>query len=195
MTPRFPGSGSASPGDGRTDRELAVTAKGGDERAFAELVRRHQEVVYRIVYRMLRDRDAAEDTTQVTFVRAFRSLLHYKEEYDFHPWLYRIAVNASLTAIEKRKRERKVDIEQVPERFLPQRHGEESPVEETARREMLTRVEAALPGLPEEQRVVFLLRVGEGLSYDEIARTLDIPRGTVMSRLSRAREALRKRLV
>lgn len=193
MNPRFPGSEAVS--SGSSDRELAVVARNGDERAFAELVGRHQERVYRIIYRMLRDRDAAEDVTQVTFVRAFRSIQHYREEFDFHPWLYRIAVNAALTQIEKKKRERKVDIEQVPERFLPGRPGEESPVEETARRELLTRIEAALPGLPDEQRIVFLLRVGEGLSYDEIARTLDIPRGTVMSRLSRAREALRKRLV
>jgi RNA polymerase sigma-70 factor (ECF subfamily) len=195
VNPRFPGSESASPGDARADRELAAVAKGGDERAFAELVRRHQEVVYRIVYRMLRDRDAAEDVTQVTFVRAFRSLVHFKEEFDFHPWLYRIAVNAALTALQKQKRERKVDIDSVPERHFPRPAGEESPVDEAARRELMTRVEAALPQLPEEQRTVFLLRVGEGLSYDEIARTLDIPRGTVMSRLSRAREALRKRLV
>ncbi|HEX7879255.1 MAG TPA: sigma-70 family RNA polymerase sigma factor [Candidatus Eisenbacteria bacterium] len=181
--------------DGPSDSALAVRAREGDGHAFKELVRRHQERVFRIVHRMLRDRDQAEDVTQVTFVRAFRSLLKYKEEFPFHPWLYRIAVNASLTQIEKRKREKLVDIDLVPERFVPRPAGEESPLEVAGRRELVDRIRKALPELPEEQRVVFLLRVDEGFSYDEIAQTLDIPRGTVMSRLSRAREALRKRLV
>ena len=182
--------------EGPPDQALAVRAREGDGHAFTELVRRHQERVFRIVYRMLRNRDEAEDVTQVTFVRAFRSLLKYKEEFPFHPWLYRIAVNAALTQIEKRKRDRAVDIEQVPERYIvPKPGGEESPLDVTGRREMIDRIERALPELPEEQRLVFLLRVNEGLSYDEIAETLEIPRGTVMSRLSRAREALRKRLV
>lgn len=181
--------------DGPSDSTLAVRARDGDGHAFTELVRRHQERVFRIVYRMLRNRDEAEDVTQVTFVRAFRSLLKFKEEFAFHPWLYRIAVNASLTHIEKRKREKLVDIEQVPERLVPRPPGEESPLEAVGRREMIDRIQRALPELPQEQRLVFLLRVNEGLSYEEIAETLDIPRGTVMSRLSRAREALRKMLV
>lgn len=180
---------------GPTDSALAVRARDGDGHAFTELVRRHKERVYRIIYRILRNRDDAEDITQVTFVRAFRSLLKYKEEFAFHPWLYRIAVNASLTQLEKRKRQKLVDIEQVPERLVPRPSGEESALEAVERHQMVDRIQKALPELVEEQRIVFLLRVNEGLSYDQIAETLEIPRGTVMSRLSRAREALRKRLV
>ncbi|TPW07495.1 MAG: RNA polymerase sigma factor, sigma-70 family [bacterium] len=181
--------------EGPADSALAVRARDGDGHAFTELVRRHQERVYRIIYRILRNRDEAEDVTQVTFVRAFRSLLKYKEEFPFHPWLYRIAVNTSFTQLAKRKREKLVDIEKVPERLVPRPGGEESALEAVERREMVDRIRKALPDLPEEQRLVFLLRVNEGLSYDQIAETLEIPRGTVMSRLSRAREALRKRLV
>jgi len=181
--------------NGPADSALAVRARDGDGHAFTELVRRHKEQVYRITFRILRDRDDAEDVTQVTFVRAFRSLLKYKEEFPFHPWLYRIALNASLTQIEKRKRHKAVDIEQVPERLIPRPGGEESALDAVGRREMVGRIQKALPELAEDQRIVFLLRVNEGLSYDQIAETLEIPRGTVMSRLSRAREALRKRLV
>lgn len=181
--------------DGPTDSALAVRARDGDGHAFTELVRRHKERVYRIIFRILRHRDDAEDITQVTFVRAFRSLLKYKEEFAFHPWLYRIAVNASLTQLEKRKRQKAVDIEQVPERLVRRPSGEESALEAVERQEIVDRIQKALPELPEEQRLVFLLRVNEGLSYDAIAETMDIPRGTVMSRLSRAREALKKHLV
>lgn len=186
---------SAPQESGPADSALAVRARDGDGHAFTELVRRHKEQVYRITYRILRDRDDAEDVTQVTFVRAFRSLMKYKEEFPFHSWLYRIALNASLTQIEKRKRQKAVDIEQVPERLIPRPGGEESALDAVGRREIVDRIQKALPELAEEQRLVFLLRVNEGLSYDQIAETLDIPRGTVMSRLSRAREALRKRLV
>jgi len=178
-----------------TDADLVRRFRGGDETAFAALVTRHQARVYRIVYRMLRNADEAEDVAQITFVRAHRSFHRFREEYDFHPWLYRIAVNAALTRIEQRKRHRAVDIDAVPEKHLQRPAHEESPLDVTARRELLARVEAALESIPPEQKAVFLLRVAEGLSYEEIARTLDIPKGTVMSRLARARESLRGKLV
>jgi RNA polymerase sigma-70 factor (ECF subfamily) len=177
------------------DVDLVIRTRNGDQSAFGELIRRHQKTVYRIAYRMLRDHDGAEDVTQITFVKAFRSLHRFREEFSFHPWLYRIAVNCSLTQIDRRKRERKVDIADVPESALPRPAHEESPLEEAGRRELLKRVDGALEKIPTEQKTVFLLRVAEGLSYEEIARTLDIPKGTVMSRLSRAREALRGLLV
>lgn len=178
-----------------SDRALAARARAGEEWAFQELVRRHQAVVYRIIYRILRNADDAADVVQITFVRAFRSLHRYKEEFDFHPWLYRIAVNAALTQLERRRRDRTVDLDDVPERILPRPAHEESPLESASRRELLGRLETAMEALAPDFRTVFLLRAVEGLSYDEIAQTLDIPRGTVMSRLSRAREALRRQLV
>jgi RNA polymerase sigma-70 factor (ECF subfamily) len=195
VTPDDPAAAAPPAAAEPTDRALAVRARSGDEAAFRELVRRHQAVVHRIVYRILRNADDAADVAQITFVRAFRSLHRWKEEFDFHPWLYRIAVNAALTQLDRRRREPNVDVDEVPERFLPRPPHEESPLETVGRRETLARLEKALDTLAPEFRVVFLLRVVEGLSYEEIARTLDIPRGTVMSRLSRAREALRRQLV
>ena len=101
-----------------TDRDLVLRFRSGDETAFAGLVSRHKATVYRIVYRMLRNGDDAEEITQITFVKAFRSFHRFKEEFDFHPWLYRIAVNAALTHIDRRKRQRSVDIDVVPLREL-----------------------------------------------------------------------------
>jgi len=177
------------------DVELVIKTRAGDQSAFAELVRRYQKIVYRIVARIVRDPDDADEVAQITFVKAYRSLHRFREDLIFHPWLYRIAVNASLTHLERRKREKKIEISQVPEGALPHPAHYESPLEETGRKELLARVEAALESIPAEQKLVFLLRVVEGLSYEEIAQTLEIPKGTVMSRLSRAREALRDRLV
>lgn len=174
------------------DADLVSRSKAGDTEAFGELVRRYQKPVFRIVLRMVKSPDDADDLTQDTFVRAHRGLKTFKEEFDFHPWLYRIAVNQAINFINKRKRQAAVDLEEVPERDIKAGPEPESPVQAASRSEMLGKLEAALEQLPDEQRTVFLLRVQEGLSYEEIAETMETPKGTVMSRLARARMALRK---
>jgi RNA polymerase sigma-70 factor (ECF subfamily) len=179
---------------GARDGELVARSKAGDLQAFGELVRRYQKPVYRIVLRMVRSPDDADDLTQDTFVRAHRGLKTFREEFDFHPWLYRIAVNQAINFINKRKRQAAVDIDEVPEGDVKSGPEPESPIQAASRQELLTRLEEALRRLPEEQRTVFLLRVQEGLSYEEIADTMQTPKGTVMSRLARARMALRKYL-
>lgn len=176
------------------DAELVARSKTGDTVAFGELVRRYQKPVFRIVLRMVKSQDDADDLTQDTFVRAYRGLKTFKEEFDFHPWLYRIAVNQAINFINKRKRQAAVDLEDVPETEIKSGPSPESPVQAASRSELLGRLEGALERLPEEQRTVFLLRVQEGLSYEEIAKAMDTPKGTVMSRLARARMALRKYL-
>jgi RNA polymerase sigma-70 factor, ECF subfamily len=143
---------------------------------------------------MVRSPDDADDLTQDTFVRAHRGLKTFKDEYDFHPWLYRIAVNQAINFLNKRKRQAAADLDEVPEGDIRAGPEPESPLQSASRQELLTRLESALDKLPEEQRTVFLLRVQEGLSYEEIAETMDTPKGTVMSRLARARMALRKHL-
>jgi len=186
---------SGSPGEdlkGAPDAELVARSKAGDKPAFGELVRRYQKPVYRIVLRMVKNADDADDLTQDTFVRAHRGLKTFKEEFDFHPWLYRIAVNQAINLINKRKRQAAVDLEDVPEGDIKTGPEPESPVQAASRQELLRRLERALERLPDEQKAVFLLRVQEGLSYEEIAKTMNTPKGTVMSRLARARMALRK---
>lgn len=177
-----------------TDAELVSRSKAGDTRAFGELVTRYQRTVYRIILRMVRTPDDADDLTQDTFVRAYRGLKTFKEEFDFHPWLYRIAVNQAINFLNKRKRQAAVDLDDVPETEIKQGPEPESPIQSASRRELVSNLEEALERLPEEQRTVFLLRVQEGLSYEEIAEAMDTPKGTVMSRLARARMALRKYL-
>jgi RNA polymerase sigma-70 factor (ECF subfamily) len=174
------------------DAELVARSKAGDSEAFGELVRRYQKPVFRIVLRMVKSPDDADDLTQDTFVRAHRGLKTFKEEFDFHPWLYRIAVNQAINFLNKRKRQAAVDLEDIPEGDVKSGPEPESPIQAASRNEMLKKLDAALERLPEEQRTVFLLRVQEGLSYEEIAETMETPKGTVMSRLARARMALRK---
>jgi len=188
-------SGNSSPalreaGDG----ELVRRAKEGDTQAFGELIARYQKTVFRIVLRMVKNPDDADDLTQDTFIRAHRGLGTFKEEYDFHPWLYRIAVNQTINFLNKRKRQAASDLDEVPQSEIKTTSGPESPVQAASHRELVGRLEEALQGLPEDQRTVFLLRVQEGLSYEEIAQVMDTPKGTVMSRLARARMALRKTL-
>jgi|RhiMethySRZTD1v2_1073278.scaffolds.fasta_scaffold1109243_2 RNA polymerase sigma factor (sigma-70 family) len=188
---------SGSPGKdlkGARDSDLVAWSKAGDLEAFGELVRRYQKPVFRIVLRMVRSPDDADDLTQDTFVRAHRGLKTFKDEYDFHPWLYRIAVNQAINFLNKRKRQAAADLDEVPEGDIRAGPEPESPLQSASRQELLTRLELALDKLPEEQRTVFLLRVQEGLSYEEIAETMETPKGTVMSRLARARMALRKHL-
>ena len=175
-----------------SDAELVARAKDADSQAFSELVSRYQKTVYRIILRMVKSPDDADDLTQDTFVRAYRGLKTFKEEFDFHPWLYRIAVNQAINFLNKRKRQAAVDLDDVPETDVKQGPEPESPIQSASRQELLSHLEEALEQLPEEQRTVFLLRVQEGLSYEEIAQVMETPKGTVMSRLARARMALRK---
>jgi RNA polymerase sigma-70 factor (ECF subfamily) len=191
MERRLSGSPGAALRDA-TDAELVARSKQQDTVAFGELVNRYQKTVFRIVLRMVKSQDDADDLTQDTFVRAYRGLKTFKEEYDFHPWLYRIAVNQAINFINKRKRQAAVDLDDVPEGDIQQGPAPESPIQSASREELMEHLEAALAKLPEEQRTVFVLRVQEGLSYEEIAEVMDTPKGTVMSRLARARMALRK---
>ncbi len=177
-----------------SDLDLVIRSKAKDTEAFGELVRRYQKQVFRIVLRMVKSMDDADDLTQDTFVRAHRGLKTFKEEYDFHPWLFRIAYNQTINFLNKRKRQAAVDLDDVPESDIKAGPEPESPLQSASRGELLERVGSALERLPEDQRTVFLLRVQEGLSYEEIAKTMGTPKGTVMSRLARARMALRKHM-
>lgn len=177
------------------DAELVGRAAAGDASAFRELVERHQLRVYQIVHRMLRDRTDADDVTQETFVRVFRNLDRFDREREFGPWLHTIARNAALNFIASRGRRKAASLEELRDKGAPPPASrEESPLESLARREVVERVRGAMEALPEEQRLVITLREFDGLAYDEIAATLGIPIGTVMSRLSRARAALAARL-
>jgi RNA polymerase sigma-70 factor (ECF subfamily) len=170
-----------------TELELIAQAQQGDRRAFGELVRHHRESVIDVVYRMCGDANLAEDAAQEAFIRAWRHLPNYRPRSPFRNWVYRIATNAALDAL-RRERET-VDADELP--LTSTEAGPEARIEA---KERGARVKQAVLALPQASRAVLVLREYEGLSYREIADTLNIPIGTVMSRLSYARNRLRESL-
>ncbi len=171
----------------KTELELITQAQQGDRQALGELVRRHREGVINVVYRMCGDASLAEDAAQEAFIRAWQHLPSYRPRSPFRNWVYRIASNVALDAL-RRERET-VDIDTLP--LSTSDEGPEAAVEGIERGE---RVRQAVLTLPPASRAVLVLREYEGLSYREIADTLSIPIGTVMSRLNYARNRLRETL-
>jgi RNA polymerase sigma-70 factor (ECF subfamily) len=178
---------SRSAPSAQTELELITQAQQGDRRAFGELVRRHRERVVNVVYRMCGDANLAEDAAQEAFIRAWRHLPNYRPRSPFRNWVYRIATNVALDML-RRERET-VDIDVVS--LATSDEGPEATVEGKERGEQ---VRQAVLALPPASRAVLVLREYEGLSYREIADTLGIPIGTVMSRLNYARNRLRESL-
>ena len=170
-----------------TELELIAKAQQGDRQAFGELVRRHREGVINVVYRMCGNANLAEDSAQEAFIRAWQHLPNYRPRSAFRNWVYRIATNAA-TDLMRRERET-VDVDTLS--LASSDEGPEAMVERGERGE---RVRQAVLALPPASRAVLVLREYEGLSYREIADTLGIPIGTVMSRLSYARNRLRQSL-
>jgi RNA polymerase sigma-70 factor (ECF subfamily) len=164
----------------------------GDANAFEGIVKKYQKRIYYTVLQLVMNHDDADDVIQETFIKAYTKLDTYDDSYPFYPWLYRIAVNTSLNHQKKKARLRAQSLDDLDGN---NHHNElaESPQQtfHAEGGELLTKLKEALGKIPAEQRAVFLLRVREELSYQEISDTLEISIGTVMSRLSRARDKLR----
>ena len=183
-----------SPYEPREDEAALIrAAQGGDEPAFAELVRRYQRAVYRVGYGLTRNPADADDLAQETFVRAYRARGRFRADEPLYPWLSRIAVNLAYSLFRRRRRRPETPIEPLVEAGH-QWAGDDDPERDTADRERHEQLQASLAELSKEHQTILVLRVVEGLSYDEIARTIGVPVGTVMSRLSRARAELKTRL-
>ena len=176
-----------------SDAELVSRARGGDRRAFDVLVRRYAPRVFGLVLKWIRDRDQAEEIAQDAFVRAWKGLDRFQGGEEFRSWVFRIAVNAAADELRARKRHRPVPLEEVSEADLGSASGPD-PGEAIDAQRLGRRLENALSRLGPEFRAVLLLRAREEMSYEEIASTLQIPAGTVMSRLARARQQLRSLL-
>ena len=166
---------------------LIERSRRGDLDAFDRLVAAHQDRVYHAAYRITGNADDAHDAAQETFVKAFRALPRYRHEAAFATWLHRIAVNAALDIVRRRPQVPPVSLEDV---VLPA--SAHNPDREAERREVQQRVHRALQQLSPDHRVIIVLRDLQGMAYEEIAAVLRIPLGTVRSRLSRARDALRR---
>jgi RNA polymerase sigma-70 factor (ECF subfamily) len=175
-------------------RAWVRAARGGDSSAFRRLVETHMRAVYALGYRLLGDADDADDVAQETFVRAYRALDRYDERYSFYTWLRAIATRVALNEIAKRKRRRTDRGEAFDTATDTVADDRADAVEALADVELRARVQTGLASLPEEYRAVLVLRAEQQMSYAEIAAALDVPVGTVMSRLHRGRSLLRRAL-
>ncbi len=150
--------------------------------------------VYGLGYSFFRNADDADDVAQETFVRAYQALDRYDARYTFYTWLRTIATRVALNEIAKRRRH-KTEAGEAFETASETIAGENpDPIDALSEAELQTALQAALADVPPEYRAVLMLRTQDGLSYAEIAAILDIPTGTVMSRLHRARALVRRGL-
>jgi RNA polymerase sigma-70 factor (ECF subfamily) len=182
-----------------SDETLVSRARSGDTAAFDALILRHQDRVYNMAYRMLGNREDALDLSQEVFLTVFRSLGRFEAKARFSTWLYRVTVNRGRDELRRRgsvkhTRPQSIDAARNGENPREIASAGPPPPEEAVGREMRERVEEAIGDLPADTRDVLVLRDREDLSYEEIAEILEIPVGTVRSRLNRARTLLKELL-
>jgi RNA polymerase sigma-70 factor (ECF subfamily) len=181
------------------DRGLVRAAQKGDEHAFRQLVERYQRRIYQLALGMTKDPDDAMDIAQETFVRVHKYLPSFKGDSSFFTWTYRIATNLCLDAQRKRGRTERVDVSEGDEAEIeaamdPPSHALAGPQLQALNGELKGKIDEALAGLSENHRAILLLREVDGLSYEELAKVLDIRKGTVMSRLFHARLKMQNKL-
>jgi RNA polymerase sigma-70 factor (ECF subfamily) len=171
------------------ERDLVLAARGGSEEAFRTLVERYHARLYETVLRIVKERADAEEVTQETFFRAWRNLKHFQFDSQLYTWLYRIAVNAAVDLSKRRRRRGHVSIDDEASRVGGSLRA---PVAPPAAAPL---VRAAVDELPEPFKTILILREYGDLSYERLAEVLGVPKGTVESRLFRARMRLRDALV
>ncbi|MCC7198325.1 MAG: RNA polymerase sigma factor RpoE [Gammaproteobacteria bacterium] len=181
-----------------SDLALVRRVQKGDKSAFDALVLKYQHRVLKLVQRYVRDAQEAEDVTQEAFIKAYRALPGFRGDSAFYTWLYRIATNTAKNAlVSSARRPVEYDLDlQDPEQYDVQGRMKDTATPEAMllTDEIRETVNGAIADLPEDLRTAIVLRELDGLSYEEIARTMDCPVGTVRSRIFRAREAIDSRL-
>ena len=183
------------------DTELVARILAGDAKAFRILVERYQRKIYMIAFGVVRNPDAAMDVTQDVFVKVHRNLDKFKGDSSFYTWIYRITVNLCIDRKRRAARAREVEFDDA------MKHGEgfsngptlasvgiESPAAAAQRKELVEHMDEALATLSDEHKTILLMREVDGMSYEEIAEAIDVPKGTVMSRLFHARKNFQKSL-
>jgi len=181
------------------DAELVARVQRGDKRAFDLLVLKYQRKIMRLLSRMIRDPGDIEDVAQEAFIKAYRALPQFRGESAFYTWLYRIAINTARNwqaASARRPSVPNVTETQDGETFsqIDNLTDISTPESLMASRQIVETVNAAIAALPEELRTAIILREIEGMSYEDIAQTMECPIGTVRSRIFRAREAIAAQL-
>jgi len=183
--------------ESQTDLQLVRKVRHGDRAAFDLLVVKYQARVSSIISRYVYDHQEVMDLTQETFIKAFRAVDRFRGDSAFYTWLYRIAVNTAKNFLEARSRrpQGSADASDAENFDDGGRLRDTASPERLMHREQLQRaLNEVISGLPEELRSAFLLREYDGLSYEDIARILDCPIGTVRSRIFRARDAVDRQL-
>jgi len=180
------------------DQELVVRVQRGDKRAFDILVRKYQHKIVQLIVRYIKDQNEAQDVAQESFIKAYRALPKFRGDSAFYTWLYRIAINTAknhLVARSRRSADTEIDAQDAEQYEHAVRLKEQDTPEHILLSEEIAQtIKTAIDELPEELRVAISLREFEGMSYEEIAQTMDCPVGTVRSRIFRAREAIDKKL-
>jgi RNA polymerase sigma-70 factor (ECF subfamily) len=181
------------------DEELMQKVKKGDVEAFDILVRRWENRLFNVIYRITGDFETSRDIRQEVFLRVYQSAKGYRSGGHFSTWLYRIAINCGINELRKRKRRQTLSLsasefgeeETFQDALLDSSPGPDEIIQQS---EMDEQVRAALNRLPDEQRVVIVLRHYEGLKFHQIASILNCPLGTVKSRMHHGLEQLRAKL-
>lgn len=183
------------------DLTLVSRCKEGDQQAFRLLVKRYERKVFSVAFGMVKDREEALDISQEAFIKVHRYLGDFKGDSSFYTWLYRITRNLAVDRIRSRRGEHVAFDEKVAQEeaelgdagFLSTQLGT-NPQKSALRRELAEKMSSALQQIPEKHREILVLREVEGMSYEDLSRVLEIPKGTVMSRLFHARAKMQKLL-
>lgn len=183
-----------------SDEQLVKKFKAGDKDSFRILVERYKSRVYNIIYGIMGNRDEAEDLSQEVFLNVYRFLHRFKEKSKFYTWLYRIAVNICLSARKKKNKSGSIfSLTEISETDNTSRKMELADQSFSSQKkledmELARKIKSAINSLSEVLKATFALREFEDLSYQELAKIFQCSKGTIKSRLSRAREELRQKL-
>lgn len=181
------------------DQEIVALAREGAEYAYRELIRRYERPVFSLIYRMVRDRETAEDLAQETFIKVLNAIASYRPEFKFSSWVFKIANNTAIDHLRRRELDT-LSLDGSPHATTPEsveatalQIGSDrgSPLDVLESKELGGEIEAAIKQLRPEYRSCILLRHVEGRPYEEIAEMLDLPLGTVKTYIHRARNELR----
>lgn len=186
-------------GERKVDQQLVVRAQHGDQQAYGLLVSKYQRKLARLLSRLIRDPAEVEDVAQETFIKAYRALGSFRGDSAFYTWLYRIGINTAKNYLVSQGRRAPTSTDFDSEEAESFEEGELLRDNNTPERMLFSKeigetVNAAMEALPEELRTAITLREIEGMSYEDIAKMMDCPIGTVRSRIFRAREAVAEKL-
>ena len=180
-----------------SDQQVVEWALEGNEWAFRDIVRRYERPLFSLIYRMVRDRERAEDLAQDSFVKALNALASYRPQYKFSSWIFKIANNVSIDHLRKKELDT-LSLDGPPDEMGPGGQGPlqigdraESPLDEMEAREIGSEIEQAIARMRPEYQTCVLLRYVDGRPYEEIAEIMELPLGTIKTYIHRARAELK----